>query len=183
MPTSSPFPAPKDSIATTDSDGPLYPHSTPKMTGSVDLPCFIKPLPAGVGPDEIDYLGKKGALTVPTADLRDELLRSYVEFVHPFLPVLDLPSFISIVDGGRDSRSRLSLILYHAVMFAGSTFVSLIHLQNAGYVTRKEAQKDFFRKTKVSSIPFHLEVARIGKGFDRVGMVACLFDCLSSPQS
>jgi hypothetical protein len=125
------------------------------MTGSVDIPCFIKPLPAGIGPDEIDYLGKKGALTVPTADLRDELLRSYVEFVHPFCPVLDLHGFISIVDGGRDNHPRLSLILYHAVMFAGSTFVSLTHLQNAGYATRKEAQKDFFRKTKVSGIPFH----------------------------
>lgn len=60
---------------------------------SGQLPRFIKPLPAKIGPDEISYLEKKGALTVPKGTLRSEMLRAYVEFVHPYMPLLISTTF------------------------------------------------------------------------------------------
>jgi len=116
---------------------------------TANLPYFIKPLPARIGPDEIAFLEKKGALTVPSIGLRNELLRAYIEFVHPYMPLLELYDFVMIVESGSGVLGRISLILFQAVMFAGSAFVDMHHLHNAGYLSRKEARKDFFQKTRV----------------------------------
>ncbi|KAF2093065.1 hypothetical protein NA57DRAFT_49024 [Rhizodiscina lignyota] len=113
------------------------------------LPYFIKPLPPRIGPDEVAYLEKKGALAVPAVGLRNELLRAYIEFVHPFMPLLDLYDFVMIVESGNGTLGRISLILFQAVMFAGSAFCDMEHLRNAGYMSRKEARKDFFQKTRL----------------------------------
>lgn len=121
------------------------------MCNLPNLPYFIKPLPARIGPDELAYLEKKGALTVPGGTLRNELLRSYIEFVHPYMPLVDLYEFVMIIESGNGALGRISLILYHAVMFAGAAFVDMQHLFNAGYTSRKQARKDFFLKTRVGS--------------------------------
>jgi hypothetical protein len=122
----------------------------PKPPSAVTLPSFIKPLPSRIGPDEVGYLQMKGALTLPTSALRNELLRAYVEFVHPYMPLLDLNNFLVTVDSEDGSTGKISLVLFQAVMFAGSAFVDTRHLHIAGYRTRKEARKDFFMKTRVS---------------------------------
>jgi hypothetical protein len=119
-----------------------------------ELSKFIKPLPPKIGPDEIAYLEKKGALTVPWGTLRSEMLRAYVEFVHPYMPLLDLHDFLSTIDRRDGSKGKVSLILFQAVMFAGSAFVDMEHLRTAGYATRKEARKDFFQRTRVSQTLF-----------------------------
>jgi hypothetical protein len=123
--------------------------SLPQKSLGGDLPRFIKPLPAKIGPDEISYLERKGALTVPRGTLRSEMLRAYVEFVHPYMPLLDLHDFLSMIDSADGSKGKVSLILFQAVMFAGSAFVDMQYLRAAGYATRKEARKDFFQKTRV----------------------------------
>jgi hypothetical protein len=130
--------------------------SLPQKPTPGELPRFIKPLPAKIGPDEISYLEKKGALSVPRGTLRSEMLRAYVEFVHPYMPLLDLHDFLAMVDGRDETKGKVSLILFQAVMFAGSAFVDMDHLRAAGYASRKDARKDFFQKTRVSSDPFFL---------------------------
>jgi hypothetical protein len=131
-----------------DSVSGFFPPS--RLTAIANIPYFIKPLPPRIGPDEIAYLEKKGALTVPSVGLRNEMLKAYIEFVHPYMPLIDLYDFIMIVESGNGSLGRISLILFQAVMFAGSAFVDMQHLHNAGYMTRKEARKDFFQKTRVT---------------------------------
>lgn len=121
---------------------------------SGELPRYIKPLPAKIGPEEIAYLERKGALTVPKGTLRSEMLRAYIEFVHPYMPLLDLHDFLTMVDKPDGSNGKVSLILFQAVMFAGSAFIDMQYLRTAGYATRKEARKDFFQKTRVSAGPF-----------------------------
>lgn len=133
---------------------PPFFSNIPQKSSAGDLPRFIKPLPAKIGPEEISYLEKKGALTVPKGILRSEMLRAYVEFVHPYMPLLDLHDFLTVIDKPDGSNGKVSLILFQAVMFAGSAFVDMDHLRTAGYATRKEARKDFFQKTRVSHRPF-----------------------------
>ncbi|KAF2657530.1 hypothetical protein K491DRAFT_690990 [Lophiostoma macrostomum CBS 122681] len=127
---------------------PYFGNVAPK-TGAADLPPFIKPLPSKIGPDEIAYLEKKGALTLPKSTLRSEMLRAYVDFVHPYMPLLDLHDFLAVIDRPDGSLGKVSLILFQAVMFAGSAFVDMQQLRTAGYITRKEARKDFFTKTRL----------------------------------
>ncbi|KAF2131603.1 hypothetical protein P153DRAFT_416575 [Dothidotthia symphoricarpi CBS 119687] len=138
---------------------------------SIELPKFIKPLPTKIGPEEIEYLGKKGALSVPKGLLRSEMLRVYIEFVHPYMPLLDLHDFLSAIDRPDGGKGKVSLILFQAVMFAGSAFIDMQHLHAAGYATRKEARKDFFQKTRVSKtlVPWSLEHWR--------SLVASACDC------
>ncbi|KAH9870689.1 hypothetical protein IAQ61_006167 [Plenodomus lingam] len=121
----------------------------PSKASSPELPRFIKPLPAKIGPDEISYLEKKGALTVPKGTLRSEMLRAYIDFVHPYMPLLDLYDFLTVIDRADGSNGKVSLILFQAVMFAGSAFIDMQHLHTAGYATRKAARKDFFQKTRI----------------------------------
>jgi hypothetical protein len=130
---------------------PFFANMAPRFNVA-DLPLFIKPLPAKIGPDEVAYLEKKGALSLPKASLRSEMLRVYVEYVHPYMPLLDLHDFLMMIDRPDGSLGKVSLILFQAVMFAGSVFVDMRHLRAAGYATRKEARKDFFQKTRVSEM-------------------------------
>lgn len=90
---------------------------------------------------------------MPKGTLRSEMLRAYVEFVHPYMPLLDLLDFLTVIDCADGSQGQISLILFQAVMFAGSAFIDMHHLHTAGYSTRKEARKDFFQKTRVSIAP------------------------------
>ncbi|KAJ3579055.1 hypothetical protein NPX13_g1510 [Xylaria arbuscula] len=110
---------------------------------------FLRPLPSKFAPEDVDYLRAKGALSVPSFTLQKALLRAYAEYVHPYMPLLDLNSFLSIVDARDGSRGQTSLFLYQAVMFCATAFVSNTSLKEAGYVSRKVARRTFFSKARL----------------------------------
>jgi hypothetical protein len=119
------------------------------------LPDFIRGLPQRLQADDIDYLATKGALTIPDVELRNELLKSYIHYVHPYMPLLDLEEFLQTV-ARNDGIHRMSLLLFQAVMFAGTAFVHIKHLRAAGYQNRKSARKVFFQRARVCHRPsFH----------------------------
>lgn len=70
------------------------------------------------------------------------------------MPLLDLHDFFKVIDRPDGSNGKVSLILFQAVMFAGSAFIDMQYLRNAGYATRKDARKAFFQKTRVSAYIF-----------------------------
>ncbi|RDA83098.1 hypothetical protein CP532_3089 [Ophiocordyceps camponoti-leonardi (nom. inval.)] len=128
------------------------------------LPPFILPLPDKMAVDDAAYLRAKGALTIPSPSLQSALLRAYAEFVHPYMPLLDLDDFLAVVGAGRrrgsrrhhhhhhrpsHHRGRVSLFLYQAVAFASTAFVDMRHLHEAGFATRKAARKAFFQRTRL----------------------------------
>jgi hypothetical protein len=125
------------------------PNSTPtSQTSEGCLPDFIRPLPARFMSVDIDYLHAKGALTIPDLELRNELLKSYIQYVHPYMPLLDLNDFLRNI-ARNDGIHRLSLLLFQAVMFAGTAFIDFKHLRAAGFESRKAARKIFFQRARV----------------------------------
>ncbi|KAI0525576.1 fungal-specific transcription factor domain-containing protein [Xylaria bambusicola] len=110
---------------------------------------FLRPLPSKFAPEDVDYLRAKGALSVPSFALQRALLRAYAEYVHPYMPLLDLHSFLGIVDARDGSRGQTSLFLYQAVMFCATAFVSNKALKEAGYASRKIARRTFFSKARL----------------------------------
>lgn len=111
------------------------------------LPGFIMSFPRIMGRDELCYLKRKNALQIPQCRLRCEIFRSYLEFVHPYMPVIDVHQFLqAIYESGSQS---VSLLLFQAVMFAGSAFVDLAYLRSAGYSSRLAARKAFYQRAKV----------------------------------
>ncbi|OAG42477.1 hypothetical protein AYO21_03353 [Fonsecaea monophora] len=120
----------------------------PVLEQAYGLPRFVRPLPSCIDAHGAQFLAHKGALTVPDASLRNELLRSYVQYVHPFMPILDLRQFLTPI-ARNDGFAQISLLTLQAVMFAGSTFVDLRFLQNHGYNDRREARKAFYTSARM----------------------------------
>ena len=143
------FQRPSQHTATLSEGVPL-PHglASPAAAPPPALPAYIKPLPVRFGHDDITYLQNKGALAIPDQELRNELLRSYAEYMHPFMPLLDWHKFVRIVDQN-DGLQSVSLLLFQAVMFTGIATVEMRLLKAAGYSTRREARRAFFNKTRL----------------------------------
>lgn len=87
---------------------------------------------------------------MPSTPLQNGLLQSYVEYVHPYMPLMDLHGFLNIVNRRDGLNGQTSLLLYQAMMFSATAFVDMKYLREAGYATRKAARKAFFQKTRVS---------------------------------
>ncbi|KAI8240650.1 Cutinase transcription factor 1 beta [Colletotrichum sp. SAR 10_99] len=113
------------------------------------LPAFVKPLPAKIAQEDVTYLHAKGALTLPALTLQNALLQAYVEYVHPYMPLLELYDFLATINAHDGLNGQISLFLYQAVMFAATAFVDMKVLREAGYPTRKAARKAFFQKTRL----------------------------------
>ena len=89
-----------------------------------DLPPFIKPLESAISEIDLDYLIKKGVFYLPHEPVARDVVRAYLNFV-PFMPILDDEEFLNACNGkvvADDDRrdTRISLLLYQAVMFVGS---------------------------------------------------------------
>ena len=113
------------------------------------LPCYVQPVPCRWLHEDIAYLREKKALSIPSFEFRNALLRSYVEWVHPYCPVLDLDHFLSVIAHPEEPGGQVSLLVLHAVFFAGLAFVDGSYLIKAGYASRLMARKEFFTMAKV----------------------------------
>jgi hypothetical protein len=114
-----------------------------------NLPLYFQPVPDRIKAEDLEYLQKKGVFSLPDCRLRDQLLEAFVEFVHGYIPVLEISSFLNGIHNEDTTAGKISLLVFYAVMFAASSCTRLEHLQNSGYSTRKEARRDFWQKTRV----------------------------------
>ena len=144
-------------------NAPIMPRYVPRginiqqtpapATVDIDLPPFIKPLPAKLKPCDRVYLRDSGAVTLPPPFFQRACLKVYVEYVHPYMPMMDVYSFLDAInDNGKDGNT-VSLLLFQAVMFAGITFVDEEMMLRAGFVDRRKTRALFFERVKVSSKP------------------------------
>ncbi|KAG9247158.1 fungal-specific transcription factor domain-containing protein [Calycina marina] len=131
---------------------------------SAYLPRVFVPFPRHLIPTDINFLRSRDALSLPPENLQVELLKAYVEYVHPSMPVLDLEGFLSSVKYGYESydgqrgqgierenaqKRQISLLLFQAVMFAGVSYVPLRSLKDAGFQTRDAAKRAFFSRVRL----------------------------------
>lgn len=126
----------------------LNSHKVPDAVSQ--LPAFLRPLPSKIAAEDFQYLALKGALALPSIALQNALLQCYVEYVYPYMPLIDLHPFLSIVDRRDGVNGQTSLLLYQSIMFSAMAFVDIKHLRAAGFSSRKVARKAFVQKTKVS---------------------------------
>lgn len=137
-----------DRTATRISSPPLPPAPMLKHK----LPDYLKPLPQRMTSVDIDYLFAKGALCLPETPVRNALLRAYLEFVHPYMPLVEIHELLQTIEDGTGEGGKMSLLLFQAIMFAGTAFVDMDYLRSAGYSNRKAARKAFFQKARVCSV-------------------------------
>jgi hypothetical protein len=138
---------------------PINPSISPSFRGSCpdsgiglhssEAPSFLTPAPSYLSEDDIDYLHRKGALCIPDQELRDALIESYVHFIHPCYPIIDLDLLEDTLLGNSDER--FSFAVFQAIMFAGSAWVDIKLLRKLGFLTRWSARKSFYLKARVSA--------------------------------
>lgn len=142
-------------LAANEGDDPVSESSTASVYSTSSgrernpLPSIFKPLPTTLELDDIEYLHKVDALSIPQKFLQLELLRCYVEYVHCHYPILDIQEFADALSEKKDTK--LSLLLFQGVMFSGASFAKMSILQEAGFATREEAQILLFKRVKVGS--------------------------------
>ncbi|KAK3327280.1 cutinase transcription factor 1 beta [Cercophora scortea] len=113
------------------------------------LPRFIESLPNKLLAEDAKYLAQKGAVALPPPQLQAALLKAYVEYVHPYMPLIELNEFLNAINCADGSEGQVSLFLYQAVMFVAAAFVDIGALRDAGFLSRKNARKAFFTKTRL----------------------------------
>ncbi|KAF2100383.1 hypothetical protein NA57DRAFT_73994 [Rhizodiscina lignyota] len=123
-------------------------HQSPAAGSATPLPAFIAPLPAHMPSEDLDFLRRKGAFAMPEPALRAEILRCYIFSVHPFTPILDLPVFVQAAVNGQED-SRISLLLFQAVMFAGIASLDRHFVQLLGFDRTKPAREVFFDRVRL----------------------------------
>ncbi|KAH8805029.1 fungal-specific transcription factor domain-containing protein [Xylogone sp. PMI_703] len=112
-------------------------------------PDYLKPLSSELAPEDIEFLVTKGALWIPPSKLRDAILCSYIKFVHPFLPILELPKLLCIFQGQKATENtKMSILLFQAIMFAASVYVDVNLLIDNGFNTRRAARKEMYQRVK-----------------------------------
>lgn len=111
------------------------------------LPSYITPCPSHLDEPDLDFLARKGCLTVPDEHLRDELIRIYVSVVYPTMPAIDLVDFLESITGS-GGAGTVSLLLFQAIMFASVTFVDTQLLESSGFESKRAARKVFFDRVK-----------------------------------
>ncbi|KAF9890630.1 Autophagy protein 22 [Aspergillus nanangensis] len=90
----------------------IDPHFDPaSIGGEILLKCF-KPISKSIPPEDLEFLHFKGALQIPADPLRVDLLRYFVQYVHPSLPILDITR---LQDVGYATRSEARTEFYNRV--------------------------------------------------------------------
>ncbi|KPI41827.1 Cutinase transcription factor 1 beta [Cyphellophora attinorum] len=122
--------------------------STPLSSPSICFPAYIKPLPDSLELQDLNYLRSKGAFDLPEENLRIEILRSYMLGVHVFMPILNLRETLQTI-AANDGQKRISLLLFQAIMFAGVAHLPDDSVHDTGFVTLKEARKEYFTRVRL----------------------------------
>ncbi|KIV93029.1 hypothetical protein PV10_04274 [Exophiala mesophila] len=126
------------------------PSQVADLTPPSTLPAFIKPLPNHLEPCDIAYLTSKGALKLPSAKFQEEIVKCYVFYVHPFLPVVDLVQLLgALYRPSTFQRGKISILLYQAIMFAGVSFIDPANVKDLGFAAKRDARKAYHDKTRI----------------------------------
>ncbi|KAG9775194.1 hypothetical protein KCU88_g5192, partial [Aureobasidium melanogenum] len=151
----------RDAVHYTTSSGPIsrdntveIDHATPSTksmdTGYEPLPDCVKPIAQHLTMDDIHYLRIKGALDIPSIELRKALIQSYVQYFHPLMPLLDLPTLMNCANEcPTNTTPKMSILLLQAVMFAGVTFVDSEQIKRAGFICRRTARRVFYDRARL----------------------------------
>lgn len=108
------------------------PLATATLQQASKLPRIFAPLPDHLNDTDILYLTTRSAFVLPSQVLQVALLQSYVEFVYPSMPILDLDEFLGTLKTGKGKK--ISLLLFQAVILSAVEHVPerILRAENPG---------------------------------------------------
>ncbi|KAE8345042.1 hypothetical protein BDV24DRAFT_159876 [Aspergillus arachidicola] len=138
----------KDNVKSKATVEDAMPSKTRPVNWSKWLPCYAGPLSPSITREHCKVLQREGAFVVPDTGVRDELLRAYIQFVHPAMPVLDLETFLMAIDSSYEGNERVSFLLFQAVMFAASAFQTPESVALEKFHNQQEVRQARFDKVR-----------------------------------
>ena len=130
-----------------DAKDPNQPQSTFILNSP--LPTIIKPFPPHLSEKDVQYLHQRGALSLPPPSLQKRLICTYVAYVYPYMPAINLDDLLIAVDYRRGCERKISLLLYQAILFSAFAFIGAEYVTKAGYTSRRLARTDTFQKARL----------------------------------
>ena len=115
-------------------------------------PVGLPPTPTSLG--ATDWEARRSAPRYLSKILIRKLLRSFVDYVHPIVPVIDLLSLQSGTDespGYRDVQKRDPLV-FIAILYAAVPHIDLDDIREAGYQSHAAVEYDMVKDFKVCRI-------------------------------
>ncbi|SCO26725.1 probable cutinase transcription factor 1 beta [Fusarium fujikuroi] len=99
-----------------------------------------------VDSDTHEYLEKRGCFALPAFDIQQSLVQAYFHYVHPFLPVIHVSSFLKAFES--PGQNGVSLHLLWSVFLAAANFADATTVQSSGYESRKDMKRAMFLRAK-----------------------------------
>ncbi|KAK5203331.1 hypothetical protein LTR41_010974 [Exophiala xenobiotica] len=120
---------------------PMDPPETD--TSTEDFPPYFRPCPTHLEDTDVEYARNKGAFCVPHGRFRNEIIRSYLAYVHWYLPIVNTDDLLQLVDGEATELATCgySLLLFQCVMFAAVGFVNEETVKEANYKNSRSVRK------------------------------------------
>ena len=115
-------------------------RQAPNRTG---LPDFITPLSPNLDSDDLNYLRTKSALDIPSTGFLRAIFEAYIQFVHPYMPTIDLSTIRGILVG---ESVTISILPLQAIVFASVPFVDLAEIQKSWVQDPTSLPKGLLRK-------------------------------------
>ncbi|KIW21613.1 hypothetical protein PV08_02193 [Exophiala spinifera] len=143
------FFTPPDSKSQSSKPDPGASYPSPTSTVASDpwqtaLPAYITPVSRDIPPDDLDFLRSKGAFEIPDAPTRDLLLQAYMQWVHPFTPMLDLEGILTAVFSNGRKRT-VSLLVFQSLLFAATAYLG----NSLEEGSRRSVRKSCFNRARL----------------------------------
>jgi hypothetical protein len=113
-------------------------------------PHFMSPISSRVDDEDRLFLKSKGAFDVLDGHLTNAILDCSEKFVMPQLPILSIPDWRDKIMGWSVNEGQVSLLLYQAVMLAGSQHLDEEDVMNTDYSSRHDLQQQLYKRVRVS---------------------------------
>ncbi|RMJ16760.1 hypothetical protein CDV36_003542 [Fusarium kuroshium] len=119
------------------------------------LPAFIKPISPDTSQSALNYLAAEGAFWIPEGKLRQALVDACFEFITPYMPSLDRSELLGHMDVSADHnpdqpcQKTIGILLFQAILFAGSAFVDSDVLRRLDCPSPREARRSFYRRARL----------------------------------
>lgn len=116
--------------------------------GDLVLPSFIAPIKSRRCAQHWEFLYAQGAFDILEDKLRNVIVTSYVNFVHPQLPVVDIHELLqALATNGTDCT--ISIILLQAILLSGCSFVEMEYIKAGGYESRMTLRKQIADRVRL----------------------------------
>ncbi|KAM5358478.1 hypothetical protein ACJA88_015342 [Fusarium oxysporum] len=103
--------------------------------------------------DDFAFIELQGCLKLPIRPLLDTFVQQYFLHVHPALPVVSEHDFWELYDGHKTQaqsyQNTISLLLFQAMLFAASPFVSQSTVRALGYSSTRALRATLLRRAKL----------------------------------